>query len=110
MRGFLVSALCLIVGCGAAFGQETNTKFEVASVRPSTEQTATPANSGMRGGPGTADPERFFYPSVPLKTLLLRVYGLNDYQFSGPSSLASTRVDILAKVPPASLGRHPFIS
>jgi len=102
MRGLLVCAGCIVLDCGAAFSQEGNTKFEVASVRPSTEQTATPANSGMKGGPGTADPERLTYTNIALKTILLRAYGVLNYRLSGPDWLNSARFNIVAKVPPGA--------
>jgi uncharacterized protein (TIGR03435 family) len=99
MRGFIVPALCLVLGAGAAYAQEPNPKFEVASVRLSAEATSTPANSRMSGGPGTADPERFTFTNLSLKQLLLKAYGLLNYQFSGPDWLTSIRINLQAKVP-----------
>jgi uncharacterized protein (TIGR03435 family) len=102
MRGLFISAAYVLLGCGPAIGQEANLKFEVASVRPSTAATATPANSRMSGGPGTPDPERLTYTNIGLKTILLKAYGVLDYRLSGPDWLNSTRFDIVAKVPPGA--------
>ena len=102
MRGPVVFAGCLILFCGSAFGQEHSARFEVASVRPSAEATSTPANSGMQGGPGTADPERFTFRNLSVMALLLKAYGVQNYQISGPDWLASTRFNIEAKVPPGA--------
>ncbi len=71
-------------------------------MRQSTEQTATPANSGTRGGPGTGDPERLTYNNIALKTILLKAYRLLNYRLSGPDWLDSTRFDIEAKLPPGA--------
>jgi uncharacterized protein (TIGR03435 family) len=100
MRGFIVSASCLILGCSAAFSQDGNPRFEVASVRPASPQG--PNILRMPGGPGTADPERFAYSHVVLKGFLLRAYGLKYYQLSGPDWLDSAMFDINAKVPPGA--------
>jgi uncharacterized protein (TIGR03435 family) len=86
----------LVFACGAVFGQT----FEVASVKPAAPQASGIMRSS--GGPGTADPERFTYENVTLQALLLRAYGLKNYQISGPGWLASERFDIRAKVPPGA--------
>jgi uncharacterized protein (TIGR03435 family) len=55
----------------------------------------------MSGGPGTDDPERFT-SNVTLKSLLLRAYGVKDYQLLGPGWLGSERYEIRATVPSAA--------
>lgn len=97
MRALVLFALCLV-----ALGQDTNTKFEVASIRPSTLPNSTPVPARMSGGPGTADPERFTYTNPTVRTLLLRAYQLQSYELTGPDWLSSTRFDIVAKVPPGA--------
>src|SRR5271154_7259431 len=56
----------------------------------------------MKGGPGTADPERLTYTNIALKTILLRAYGVLNYRLSGPDWLNSARFNIVAKVPPGA--------
>ena len=100
MRSFIISAACIVLACGAAFSQESMTKFEVASVKPAALQKSNFMR--ISGGPGTADPGRLTWNNVTPQALLLRAYGLKSYQLSGPSWLDSARVDILAKVPPGA--------
>jgi uncharacterized protein (TIGR03435 family) len=102
MRKLIISASILIVGCGLAFSQESDIKFEVASVRPAGVPQNSPAIARMQGGPGTSDPERITYPSVTLKVVLLKAYGVEKYRLSGPDWLDSERYDIAAKVPPGA--------
>lgn len=101
MRGIVLSAV-IILFRGSVFCQQNDIKFEVASVRRSTESTSTPANSGWRGGPGTPDPERFTVTNLPLMNLLLKAYGIQRYQISGPDWLGSTRFHLEAKVAPGT--------
>ena len=69
--------------------------FEVASVK------ASPPGGSTRfiGGPGTADPERIAYENVTLKRLLMKAYGLEIDQISGPGFIDSDKFSIAAKVP-----------
>src|ERR1039458_10250574 len=80
----------------AAFGQSATTplKFEVASIKP-----AAPSPDGRlmireRVGPGRLD-----YSSVSLKTMIQRACEVQDYQISGPDWIASTRFDVVARLP-----------
>jgi uncharacterized protein (TIGR03435 family) len=102
MRTAIMRAGWMVLSYSVAFGQapEAPLTFEVASVKPAGPPSARILR--MRGGPGTSDPGRFSSPGLSLKLLLLRAYGLMDYQISGPNWLDSTRVDILAKVPPGA--------
>jgi uncharacterized protein (TIGR03435 family) len=71
-------------------------RFEVVSVR-----TAAPRNiyiGEMKGGPGTADPGRFTWEYAPLRTILMKAYGLQTFQLIGPG-LEDGRFDIAANVP-----------
>lgn len=83
--------------CGLAFAQAQEPKltFEVASVRPA-EPKERPS---IHGGPGTEDPLRISYTGLPLSTLLVRAYGVQEDQISGPAWMASTRFDLSATVP-----------
>jgi uncharacterized protein (TIGR03435 family) len=75
--------------------------FEAASMR----YAAMPpggVSATRQGGPGTNDPERLTYRSVPLKNILLNAYGLKDFQLSGPGWIGTERYDINAKIPPGA--------
>src|ERR1039458_4362471 len=67
--------------------------FEVASVKVTASadiprsRSGVPFSRGMRGGPGTNSPERLTASYVPLSDLILRAYGLENYQLFGPASL-----------------------
>lgn len=79
-----------IAGCCLAFGQ-TVWKFEVASVKPA---------AGGRGGPSSAiDPGLISFRNTNLRNLLMRAYGLRNYQIQGPGWIDSERYDVAAKVP-----------
>src|ERR1035437_1678640 len=95
IRATVAAAMAVATAC-AAFGQSTATplKFEVASIKP-----ATPSPDGRlmireRVGPGRLD-----YSSVSLKTMIQRACEVQDYQISGPDWMASTRFDVVAKLP-----------
>ena len=93
--------LCVGISVAAcAFAQTRDAKpaFEVASVRRSVSQSD---QGTFRGGPGTEDPARITYLNVPLRMILLRIFGLetND-QLEGPDWINTNRYDIAANVPP----------
>lgn len=98
MRKTIVGFAGLAFAVGVAFGQ-AQPSFEVASVKPSAGRDFNPNLMGMRGGPGTADPEQIAYTGVTLKNILLGAYGVDSYQVSGPGWLDQERYDILAKIP-----------
>jgi uncharacterized protein (TIGR03435 family) len=61
----------------------------------------------MRGGPGTNSPDRLTASYVPLSDLILRAYGLENYQLFGPASLkgdkfGGSQYDVAAKIPPGA--------
>lgn len=75
-------------------------KFEVASLKlaPSNED----APSFMKGGPGTADPERITYQRQHLIRFLSLAYGLDFDQISGPSWIGGQLYTLSAKLPPGT--------
>ena len=96
MIGATVAAGMAVATACAAFGQSAATplKFEVASIKPA---AASPDGRLMireRVGPGQLD-----YSSVSLKTMIQRACEVQDYQISGPDWMASTRFDVVAKLP-----------
>jgi uncharacterized protein (TIGR03435 family) len=74
--------------------------FEVASVKRSSPDSTLPPS--LRGGPGAASPGEFVATNVNLRDLVVYAFGLNSYDLSGPSWLASDHYDIAAKVPPGA--------
>ena len=88
--GMVVAAAC------PAFGQSATTplSFEVASIKPAAPQMDGRLMIRMGGDPGRLD-----YNNVSLKDLIRQAYGVKDYQISGPDWMASTRFDVLAKLP-----------
>jgi uncharacterized protein (TIGR03435 family) len=81
--------------------QSNGPSFEVASVRPGVFLPIGPngeVRTGSRGGPGTNDPENYSARYVTVASLVLRAYGLRNYQLSGPGWMDSARYDIAAKV------------
>jgi len=71
--------------------------FEVASVKPSG------ARRSKSGKQGFQNPSRFAFRDVTLTTLILRAYGVQDYQLSGgPGWMETDRFDVEAKPAQAS--------
>ncbi len=68
-------------------------EFEVVSVKPSKSVSAGSRSSTNRG--------RFTAANVSLRSLIVRAYGMKDYQVKGPDWLSSERFDIAAKFPEA---------
>lgn len=114
MRQAVSGAGLLVLGCVLAAGQtgdaklgdtklgDTRVEFEVASIKPWVAPSGPGRGGmmlGMRGGPGTADPEQITYSGLPLRLLLMNAYDVRTYQITGPSWLDSERFDIVAKVP-----------
>ncbi len=92
-------ALCLLfVSTVLASAQDSKLQFEVALLKLS----APDARGGLRGGPGTADPERLSLTNIPLRQLLLRALGAQDFQLSMDQGAGQVRVDITAKIPPGA--------
>jgi uncharacterized protein (TIGR03435 family) len=86
MRAISIGVLVTVFTSGA-FCQE----FEVVSVRP---------NHSLSGNSGVhTDQGMLKATNVSLRSLIVRAYGLKDYQVEGPDWLASERFDIAAKLP-----------
>jgi len=96
IRAIAGGCLAVAIACGA-FAQSASTplSFEVASIKPS----APPVDGRLMVRLG-GDPGRLDYSNVSIKELIRQAYGVKDYQISGPDFLASTRFDVLAKLPP----------
>jgi uncharacterized protein (TIGR03435 family) len=89
---------------GAVFGQTPDAQltFDVASVKPHPPGPGG-APSGIRGGPGTADPGQISYINVTLTMVLVPAFGVKLNQITGPDWIVGgDRYDIVAKVPPGT--------
>ena len=74
-------------------------QFDAASFKP------VPAGSsarGIRGGPGTSDPGRISYQSATLLQILIRAFGVQTDQISGPPWIETEKYEITATMPPAT--------
>jgi len=86
--------------CSVALAQQPGSPtFEVASIKPAAPQEMGKMMTGMRGGPGTADPTQVTFTNASLTLLLSQAYNVQNYQVTGPAWLESTRFDIVAKIP-----------
>ncbi len=56
----------------------------------------------LRGGPGTADPERVTATCISLQGLLTAAYEVQSQQVSGPGWIADSKYVLEAKVPPGA--------
>jgi uncharacterized protein (TIGR03435 family) len=78
--------------------QSAGPAFEVVSIKP----PARPGGRGagaVQGGPGTTSPGQVRIANMPVRSIILRAYGLQEYQLTSPAWTESERYDILAKVP-----------
>jgi uncharacterized protein (TIGR03435 family) len=77
--------------------------FEVASVRqvaPADSQTSSPGRRVSTGaGAVTITSDRASYRNITLKSLLMKAYGLEPFQISGPAWIDSEHYDVLATIP-----------
>jgi bla regulator protein blaR1 len=73
--------------------------FEVASMRYAPMPPGG-VSVTRQGGPGTNDPTRLTYRNVPLKSIFMNAWGLQDFQISGPGWIDTERYDINANIPP----------
>jgi uncharacterized protein (TIGR03435 family) len=72
-------------------------QFEVASIKPAPPPDGTHFTR-ITGGPAWPDPSLFTCENCSLSMLVMRAYGLKDYQFSGPGWAESARFNISAKI------------
>jgi hypothetical protein len=97
MRATAIAGMAVSLTC-VAFGQSASTAvhFEVVSIKPA----PLPVDGGyrvrMRSDPARLD-NRF-----SLRAIIQRACEVQDFQISGPDWLASTRFDIVAKLPDES--------
>lgn len=75
--------------------------FETASIHPLLPGGVT----RITGGPGTSDPTRIDL-RASLQYLISAAYRVGSFQISGPSWLATAKVEITAKLPPHTTGEQ----
>jgi uncharacterized protein (TIGR03435 family) len=97
----LTLEVLLALGLLSLVQSPSRMEFEVASVKPAAPQGPVGTFVGVRGGPGTADPERITYTNFPLRRLITEAYQVTSYQVIGPGFLDDfqARFDVAAKVP-----------
>jgi uncharacterized protein (TIGR03435 family) len=98
--------ICLALMAMAAFAQ-TKPAFEVATIKPSPPMDMAKVAAALQAGgkmPIGANVEfpRAEYLYLDLRSLMGLAYGVKPYQITGPDWLATTRFDIVAKLPEGS--------
>lgn len=93
MRAVTIIGFGLFV-CLAAFGQASESSFEVADVHPSPRATALPFRVFSYGG-------RFEIHNATMVDLIRTAYTVDEYKIlGGPNWIEYDRFDIIAKAPP----------
>ena len=90
----------------AAFAQ-TKPAFEVATIKPSPPMDPAKLAAALQAGGkmpigANVDGLRAEYLYLNLKELMSYAYGMKPYQITGPDWMATTRFDIVAKMPEGS--------
>jgi uncharacterized protein (TIGR03435 family) len=104
----LTVTLCslAVLATTAAFAQ-TKPAFEVATIKPAPPMDMAKVAAALQAGgkmPIGANVEflRAEYRYLDLRSLMSYAYGVKPYQITGPDWMATTRFDILAKMPEGS--------
>src|SRR5215471_21466348 len=98
MHSRFVFTLISVLGIFCLIGlSQTDTEFEVASIRPSDLANLNIA-AGIRGGV-RVDGSQVRYTLVPLITYIGYAFEIRNYQIVGPDWLRSQLFDIVAKLP-----------
>jgi len=94
MAGRLVTFVAVALFCGPGIFAQT---FEVASVKPAAEGRTGVSRPG--GPSANVDPGLVTYQKFSLWSLLIRAYGVRNYQVQGPAWIATEQYDVSARVP-----------
>ena len=101
-RDMKAAMLVVLAVCvqGAVTAQEAakQAKFEVASLRRESEE-ATPGHGSTGVGFVEITSQRASYRSISLRSLLMKAYGVQRFQISGPGWIDSDRYDVVATIP-----------
>jgi uncharacterized protein (TIGR03435 family) len=93
-------ALPLVAVSGFIWAQSpAKPQFDTASFKTA---PAGVSARGIRGGPGTSDPGRISYQSTTLLQILIRAFGVQTDQISGPTWIETEKYEITATMPPTT--------
>jgi uncharacterized protein (TIGR03435 family) len=98
--------ICRVLTARGALAQ-TKPSFEVATIKPAPPMDPAKLVAIMQSGGklpigARIEAGRAEYLYTDLKTLLTYAYGVKPYQITGPDWMATTRFDIMAKMPDGS--------
>jgi uncharacterized protein (TIGR03435 family) len=107
MYKFTVTLCTLAVLATTAAFAQTKPAFEVATVKPAPPMDVAKIAAALQAGgkmPIGANVEflRAEYRYLDLRSLMSYAYGVKPYQITGPDWMATTRFDIVAKMPEGS--------
>lgn len=99
-------AICLALAAPAVFTQP-KPAFEVATIKPSPPLDPAKLAAALQAGGrmpigANVDGLRAEFRYLDLRSLMSYAYGVRPYQITGPDWLATTRFDIVAKMPEGS--------
>jgi len=93
----IAKAICIFLAAHTVFGQtQPRPAYEAASLKLNT------SDSGSTGVHETTG--QIVFENMPLDRLLAQAFGVRPPEIVGPSWLPETRLDIMAKFPPAASG------
>jgi len=100
---FSTLTICVALPAFTALAQ-TKPAFEVATIKPAQPMDQAKILAALQGGGklpvgANIDKGRAEYLYLDLKSLMTYAYGVKPYQITGPDWMATTRFDILAKMP-----------
>jgi uncharacterized protein (TIGR03435 family) len=108
MSKFTVTLICslAVLAAPAAFAQ-TKPTFEVATIKPAPPMDPAKIAAALQAGGkmpigANVDTVRAEYLYLDLRSLMSNAYGVKPYQITGPDWMATTRFDIVAKMPEGS--------
>jgi uncharacterized protein (TIGR03435 family) len=86
---------------------QTKTAFEVATIKPAPPMDVAKVAAALQTGGkmpigANVDGHRAEYLYLDLRSLMSLAYGVKRYQIAGPDWMATTRFDIVAKMPEGS--------
>ena len=107
MSKFTVTLCSLVVLTATAAFAQTKPAFEVATVKPSPPMDMLKVAAALQAGGkmpigANVDNARAEYTYLDLRSLITYAYGMKPYQIAGPDWMATTRFDIVAKMPEGS--------
>jgi uncharacterized protein (TIGR03435 family) len=109
--GFLTTVLLAMTALVAGQAPAPAAEFDAISLRPYRSSSpiaggelsaSQAAASSLKGGPGTADPERIAATGITLRGLVAAAYGVLSDQVLGPGWIGDERYVLQAKVPPGA--------